>query len=61
MSGHRIVKPPELGEPSGFWHAVMSSGSTVHLAGQIGEGATQAMGLFGISEASCSSRARRSS
>jgi enamine deaminase RidA (YjgF/YER057c/UK114 family) len=40
MSGHRIVNPPELGEPSGFSHAVVSSGSTVHLAGQIGEGAT---------------------
>jgi enamine deaminase RidA (YjgF/YER057c/UK114 family) len=40
MSRHRIVNPRELGEPSGFSHAVVSCGSTVHLAGQIGEGAT---------------------
>ena len=37
---HRIVNPPELGEPSGFAHAVVADGRTVHLAGQIGEGAT---------------------
>jgi enamine deaminase RidA (YjgF/YER057c/UK114 family) len=42
MSRHRIVNPPELGTPSGFSHAVVSSGSTVHLAGQIGAGATLA-------------------
>lgn len=40
MSRHRIVNPPELGDPSGFSHAVVSSGTTVHLAGQIGAGAT---------------------
>ena len=40
MSRHRIVNPPELGEPSGFSHAVVADGRTVHLAGQIGEGAT---------------------
>jgi enamine deaminase RidA (YjgF/YER057c/UK114 family) len=40
MSPHRIVNPPELGAPSGFSHAVVSSGTTVHLAGQIGAGAT---------------------
>jgi enamine deaminase RidA (YjgF/YER057c/UK114 family) len=40
VSPHRIVNPPELGEPSGFSHAVVSSGTTVHLAGQIGHGAT---------------------
>ncbi len=42
MSRHRIVNPPELGAPSGFSHAVVSSGTTVHLAGQIGDGATMA-------------------
>ncbi|MBV8945447.1 MAG: RidA family protein [Solirubrobacterales bacterium] len=42
MSRHRIVNPPELGEPSGFSHAVISSGTIVHLAGQIGAGATLA-------------------
>ena len=42
MSRHRIVNPPELGEPSGFSHAVVSSGTIVHLAGQIGAGATLA-------------------
>ncbi len=42
MSPHRIVNPSELGEPSGFSHAVVASGRTVHLAGQIGEGATLA-------------------
>ena len=40
MSIHRIVNPPELGRPSGFSHAVVASGTTVHLAGQIGAGAT---------------------
>ena len=42
MSPHRIVNPPELGAPSGFSHAVVSSGTLVHLAGQLGEGATMA-------------------
>jgi enamine deaminase RidA (YjgF/YER057c/UK114 family) len=40
MSRHRIVNPPELGEPSGFSHAIIANGRTVHLAGQIGQGAT---------------------
>jgi enamine deaminase RidA (YjgF/YER057c/UK114 family) len=40
MSRHRIVNPPELGVPSGFSHAVVADGRTVHLAGQIGRGAT---------------------
>ena len=40
MSRHRIVNPPELGEPSGFSHAVVADGRTVHLAGQVGAGAT---------------------
>ena len=40
MSRHRIVNPPELGPPSGFSHAVVAAGNTVHLAGQIGAGAT---------------------
>jgi enamine deaminase RidA (YjgF/YER057c/UK114 family) len=40
MSPHRIVNPPELGEPSGFSHAVVADGPTVHLAGQIGPGET---------------------
>ena len=42
MSRHRIVNPPELGAPSGFSHAVVAEGTTVHLAGQIGDGATLA-------------------
>ena len=40
MSRHRIVNPPELGAPSGFSHAVVADGRTVHLAGQIGVGPT---------------------
>jgi enamine deaminase RidA (YjgF/YER057c/UK114 family) len=40
MSRHRIVNPPELGEASGFSHAVVSEGRIVHLAGQIGTGTT---------------------
>jgi len=40
MSPNRIVNAPELGEPSGFSHAVVATGRTVHLAGQIGAGAT---------------------
>ena len=42
MSPHQIVNPPELGAPSGFSHAVVASGRTVHLAGQLGTGATLA-------------------
>ncbi len=42
MSRHRIVNPPELGPPSGFSHAVVADGTTVHLAGQIGAGETLA-------------------
>lgn len=40
MSRHRIVNAPELGQPSGFSHAVVADGRTMHLAGQIGAGAT---------------------
>jgi enamine deaminase RidA (YjgF/YER057c/UK114 family) len=40
MSTHRLVNAPELGQPSGFSHAVVATGRTVHLAGQIGAGAT---------------------
>jgi len=40
MSRHRIVNPPELGAPSGFSHAVVADGRTIHLAGQIGAGTT---------------------
>jgi enamine deaminase RidA (YjgF/YER057c/UK114 family) len=42
MTRHRFVNPPELGQPSGFAHAVVADGRTVHLAGQIGEGTTLA-------------------
>ncbi len=41
MSPHRIVNPPELGEPSGFSHAVVA-GNSIFLAGQIGRGETLA-------------------
>jgi enamine deaminase RidA (YjgF/YER057c/UK114 family) len=34
-----IVNPPDLPEPLGFAHAVVA-GRTIHLGGQIGEGAT---------------------
>jgi enamine deaminase RidA (YjgF/YER057c/UK114 family) len=37
VDGPVIVNPPELPEPVGFSHAVVA-GSTVYLAGQIGEG-----------------------
>jgi enamine deaminase RidA (YjgF/YER057c/UK114 family) len=37
----RIVNPPELPPPRGFSHAVLA-GTTVYLAGQIGEGHTLA-------------------
>jgi enamine deaminase RidA (YjgF/YER057c/UK114 family) len=40
MTRHRVVNPPELGAPSGFSHAMVADGRTVHLAGQIGLGAT---------------------
>jgi enamine deaminase RidA (YjgF/YER057c/UK114 family) len=37
--GHRIVDVPELGDAVGFAHAVVaSSGRTVYLGGQTGEG-----------------------
>jgi enamine deaminase RidA (YjgF/YER057c/UK114 family) len=40
MSRHRTVNPPELGTASGFSHAVVASGTIVHLAGQLGVGKT---------------------
>ncbi len=40
MTRHRIVNPPELGPPTGFAHAVVADGRTIHLAGQIGAGST---------------------
>jgi enamine deaminase RidA (YjgF/YER057c/UK114 family) len=41
VSEHRIVNPPELGEPLGFAHAVVAApGRTVYLGGQIGAGDT---------------------
>jgi enamine deaminase RidA (YjgF/YER057c/UK114 family) len=40
---HRIVNPPELGEPSGYAHAVIAApGRTVYLGGQTGTGDTVA-------------------
>jgi enamine deaminase RidA (YjgF/YER057c/UK114 family) len=40
---HRIVNPLELGEPSGFAHAVVAApGRTVYLGGQTGTGDTVA-------------------
>jgi enamine deaminase RidA (YjgF/YER057c/UK114 family) len=39
VSDHELINPPELGEPSGFSHAVRA-GDTVYLAGQIGGGET---------------------
>jgi enamine deaminase RidA (YjgF/YER057c/UK114 family) len=40
MTPHRIVNAPELGEPSGFSHAVVAGGTAVYLAGQISSGET---------------------
>lgn len=41
MSGHRIVNPPELPEPSGYAHAVVAApGRIVYLGGQTGAGGT---------------------
>jgi enamine deaminase RidA (YjgF/YER057c/UK114 family) len=43
---HRIVNPPELGEPSGYAHAVVAApGRTVFLGGQTGTGDTVAAQL----------------
>lgn len=43
MSGHRIVNPPELPEPSGYAHAVVAApGRIVYLGGQTGAGETLA-------------------
>ena len=43
MSGHRIVNPPELPEPSGYAHAVVAApGRAVYLGGQTGAGGTLA-------------------
>jgi enamine deaminase RidA (YjgF/YER057c/UK114 family) len=39
----RRVNPPELAKPSGFSHAVVATGTTVHLAGQTGMDATGAI------------------
>jgi enamine deaminase RidA (YjgF/YER057c/UK114 family) len=38
MTPHEIVNSPELAEPVGFAHAVVSSGRTVHLGGQTAQG-----------------------
>jgi len=39
VTEHRIVNPPELGEPVGFAHAVVATpGRTVWLGGQVGDG-----------------------
>jgi enamine deaminase RidA (YjgF/YER057c/UK114 family) len=40
MSPHRTVNASELGNPSGFSHAVLATGTTVYLAGQLGGGTT---------------------
>jgi enamine deaminase RidA (YjgF/YER057c/UK114 family) len=48
MSGHRIVNPPELPEPSGYSHAVVAApGRTLYLGGQTGAGETLAEQLDG--------------
>ena len=40
MSSPRRVNPPSLAKPSGFSHAVVATGTTVHLAGQTALDAT---------------------
>lgn len=37
---NRLVNPEELGPAPGFSHAVVATGETVYLAGQIGDGET---------------------
>lgn len=39
MTPHRIVTAPELAEPVGFAHAVVATGTTVHLGGQTAQAA----------------------
>lgn len=36
MTAMKYVNPASLGRPSGFSHAVVATGTTVHLAGQTG-------------------------
>jgi enamine deaminase RidA (YjgF/YER057c/UK114 family) len=51
MSGHRIVNPPELPEPSGYAHAVVAApGRAVYLGGQTGAGETLAEQLDAAAE-----------
>jgi enamine deaminase RidA (YjgF/YER057c/UK114 family) len=52
VSRHRIVNPPELPQPSGFSHAIVSAGGeTVYLAGQVGDGETFAEQFDGAAAA----------
>ena len=42
------VNPPSLAKPSGFSHAVIARGTTIHLAGQTGVDATGAIVPGGV-------------
>ena len=42
------VNPPTLAKPSGFSHAVLARGTTIHLAGQTGMDATGAIVPGGV-------------
>ena len=42
------INPPSLAEPSGFTHAVIARGTTIHLAGQTGMDASGAIVPGGV-------------
>lgn len=50
MSQHRRVNPDSLARPSGFSHAVVATGTTVHLAGQTALDASGAVVGDGVVE-----------
>ena len=48
MGDLQRVNPPSLAKPSGFSHAVVARGTTVHLAGQTGRDAAGAIVACGL-------------
>ena len=48
MADLQRVNPPSLAKPSGFSHAVVARGTTIHLAGQTGMDASGAIVAGGV-------------
>jgi enamine deaminase RidA (YjgF/YER057c/UK114 family) len=48
MADLERINPPELPQPSGFSHAVLARGTSIHLAGQTGTDASGAIVAGGV-------------